>query len=232
MKLFEYLILKYGYLGLFIVNIISSSSIFLPVPGYLAVMVVSGELNPIGIALSAGSGAAIGELTGYFLGIGGKKLINERFKRSGSHPELEAAKRIFARYGALAVFAFAATPLPFDLIGITCGTLDFDLKLFFFATFFGKTLKYLLLAYTGRGLFGVGESLLEGKLDFNSLILVLFLAVLMVIPLIYWNMLVSKLKHDQPSEAKTEGSEKKAAVKASILRRSISKMLSWYNYYP
>ena len=224
MELFIYLVSKYGYLGLFIVNALSSASIFLPIPGYLAVLVVSAELNPIGVALSAGLGSSVGELTGYFLGLGGKKLINDRSKRSGKpNLELEAARRIFARYGAFAIFAFAATPLPFDLIGIACGTFGFDMRLFFLATFFGKTIKYLLLAYTGRGLFGVFQSFLEGRLNLSSLILVFLLVVLMVIPLVYWNILVSKLKREQPQEVKTEGSPEEAIAEDNALRRSISK---------
>ncbi len=208
-ELFRYLIASYGYFGLFLVQAISSASIFIPVPGYLAILVAGAKWNPIGVAISSGLGSAVGEFTGYLLGVGGMKMIGERSERvRGYRPEIEAASRIFTQYGSTAIFLFAATPLPFDLAGILCGTLGIEPGIFFAATLAGKTMKFLLVAFTGKGLFEVFQSLLEGKFDFYSLAIVLILTLLMVGPLLYWRTLVDRLRRagsmgrDVPSEGK------------------------------
>ncbi|MBL7118570.1 DedA family protein [Candidatus Bathyarchaeota archaeon] len=199
-ELFRYLIDEYGYFGIFLVQLISSASIFFPVPGYVVVFVAGAKLNAFRAAVASGFGSAIGELSGYILGLGGKKLIGDR-------SELEAARRIFSRYGAGAIFLFAATPLPFDLAGIVCGTLKVDLRLFFFMTFIGKVTLSLLMVYTGRGTFEIFQSLIEGEFNTYSLLLVLFLVVLMIGPVVYWKILVDRLRGDQSSGARTADPE-------------------------
>ncbi len=199
-ELFRHLIFTYGYLGIFLVQLISSVSIFLPVPGYVAVFVAGTRLNPFRAAVASGLGSTVGEFSGYLLGMGGKKLIGDR-------SELEAARTVFSRYGAGAIFLFAATPLPFDLAGIICGTLKFDPRLFFIMTFAGKTTLSLLMAYTGKGLFEMFQSLIEGRFDVYSLLLVTLLTLLMIGPVVYWKILVDQLKDDQSNEAGTADPE-------------------------
>jgi len=211
--LFRFLISEYSYLGLFLVEAISSASIFIPVPGYLAVLLAGAKLNPFGVAVASGLGSTVGELTGYLLGMGGMKLIGDRSDYVRRHSsELEAARRIFSRYGPSAIFIFAATPLPFDLAGILCGTLGFDLKIFFLGTFAGKTMKFLLLAYAGRGLFEMTQSLLEGKINMHSLFLLVLMTVLMIGPLVYWKILVDKLRRGQPNETGTADTKEDAST--------------------
>ena len=204
-----FLIANYGYLGLFLVQVISSASILIPVPGYIAILVAGARLNPLGIAISSGLGSAVGEFTGYMLGVGGMKLAGDRFDQIGDRfdqigdrfdqikahrSEIEAATRIFIQYQSGAIFLFAATALPFDLAGILCGTLGIDPSTFFVATLAGKTTKFLLIAYTGKNLFEVFQSLIEGTFDFSSLLLVAFLTLLLIGPLFYWRTLVERLR--------------------------------------
>lgn len=199
-ELFRYLVSNYSYLGLFIVQVISSASILIPVPGYLAILVAGARLNPLGVAISSGLGSAVGEFTGYMLGVGGMKVAGDRFEKLQAYrSEIEAATRIFSQYQSSAIFIFAATALPFDLAGILCGTLGIDPRTFFVATLAGKTTKFLLLAYTGKNLFEVFQSLIEGTFDFSSLLLVAFLTILMIGPLFYWRTLVERLKQMRPS---------------------------------
>jgi CBS domain-containing protein len=184
--LFRFLISEYSYIGLFLVQVISSASILVPVPGYVAVFVAGAKLNPLGIALSSGLGSAVGELSGYILGSEGMKLIQKRSMRLQEYmDEFESLKSIMTRYGAGAILFFAAAPLPFDLAGILFGTFGYDLNIFFMLTFVGKTIKYLLVAFSGKGLFDLFQSSLEGRLDIYSLLLVVLIILLVVGPLIY-----------------------------------------------
>ncbi len=198
-----YLIANYSYVGLFIVQVISSASILIPVPGYIAILVAGARLNPLGIAISSGLGSAVGEFTGYMLGVGGMKLAGDKFEKVKAYrSEIEAARKIFTQYQSGAIFLFAATALPFDLAGILCGTLGIDPSTFFVATVAGKTTKFLLIAYTGKNLFEVFQSLLEGTFDYYSLFLVALLTLLMVGPLFYWRTLVERLRNLRPGTEK------------------------------
>ena len=54
-----------GLLGIFIINIIGSATVFLPAPG-IATVVAGGFLyNPLFVAIIAGVGSAIGDMVGY-----------------------------------------------------------------------------------------------------------------------------------------------------------------------
>ena len=54
----------------------------------------------------------------------------------------------------MVIFVFAATPLPFDVIGLFCGVVRYPAKKFFIATLIGKIIKYLVIAYAG--FYGMG----------------------------------------------------------------------------
>jgi membrane protein DedA with SNARE-associated domain len=103
-------------------------------------------LNPFIVGISAGLGSAIGELTGYFLGAGGRHIVEKKWKRSKRAKWLE---KKFNEYGFLTILVAALLPFPFDIIGILSGMSNYNLKKFFIATFIGKSLKTLFIAYSG-----------------------------------------------------------------------------------
>jgi membrane protein YqaA with SNARE-associated domain len=192
-----YLVSTYGYFGVFLVELISSSSILFPLHGYLVVIAAGTVLNPFLVAICAGLGAAVGELTGYILGVGGGKLIGKA--------ELESARRMYTKYGLWTIFLFASTPLPFDVIGILCGTLRVDLRIFFLMTFVGKASLYTLLAYTGRGTLSLVKSLLRGQIDLYSIAFLTLLILTFLVPLIYWRLSTRKPQTANEDEASFKG---------------------------
>jgi membrane protein YqaA with SNARE-associated domain len=66
--------------------------------------------EPLLIALAAAIGEAIGEFSGYLLGFGSRKAITGRYKKN-----VDFLIKVFNKYGSIAIFAFALTPLPDDL---------------------------------------------------------------------------------------------------------------------
>ena len=173
----------YGYLGIFAAMAITSASILLPIPGYITIIFASPFLNPYLMAIAAGSGAAIGELSSYLLGLGGRKVIGER-------RELDAAKSVYSRYGSWTIFLFAATPLPFDIIGIICGALEVNLKLFFCLTLAGKITLYMLLAQTGSRAFDAINEIIEGNLSPSTTFFLIIALISIIIPLILWKVIL------------------------------------------
>ncbi|RLJ10083.1 MAG: hypothetical protein DRP15_01265 [Candidatus Aenigmatarchaeota archaeon] len=136
---------EWGYIGVFIISIIGNATIILPLPTFAFVFAAGFVLNPWLVGFLAGLGSAIGEFTGYVLGRGGSKLTEKRYKK-----DLLKIKKWIEKHGMFPVLVlFAATPLPDDIVGLLCGFIRYDIKRFFLATFLGKTLLHLAIAWAG-----------------------------------------------------------------------------------
>lgn len=140
------LIVSFSYLGVFLISMTSSSTIFLPFPLYVIIFAASGlGLNPLTTGIVAGIGSALGELTGYFIGVGGRYIIKERKKES----KLNYFTKLFKKYGFPVIVFTSFIPFPFDIIGIASGVTRYDIKYFLIACSIGKIAKCLLIAYAG-----------------------------------------------------------------------------------
>jgi membrane protein YqaA with SNARE-associated domain len=135
----------WGYPGLFLVNFIAAASVVLPVPSFILVFIFGGILNPWLVALVASAGNALGELSGYVIGVGGKKVIERNHRKW-----LERTKAWIEKHGIFPIIIlFGATPLPDDITGILGGVIKYDWKKFLLAVFIGKMILNLALAWAG-----------------------------------------------------------------------------------
>lgn len=136
-----------GYPGIFILSIIANSTVFVPVPGVVLTSTMAAVFNPVGVAVAAGLGAAIGELTGYMAGYSGQVVIEGR-------PRYEKLVLWMKRYGGWTIMFLAFVPNPaFDMAGIVSGALKMPLTKFLIFCAIGKILKMLLFAYAGSTIF-------------------------------------------------------------------------------
>jgi uncharacterized membrane protein YdjX (TVP38/TMEM64 family) len=134
---------NYGYLGAFLVSLVSNASIFLPVPGLLLLVALGATFNPVLVGLAGAAGGSIGEMTGYVLGYGGRGITpsNKMYAR---------AEGWMRRWGVMAVFIFSLVPLlPFDVAGMVAGVLRFPVWKFLLACWFGKAILYTGMAFAG-----------------------------------------------------------------------------------
>lgn len=138
----HYLLAKYGYLGIFLGLLASNATILVPVPGVFLLFIGGTFLNPLLVGVVGGLGGALGEMTGYLFGRAGRKFVSRE-------SEFAMARRLYDKYGYGIVYLFAATPLPFDIIGIICGLIRVDPKKFLLLVFLGKTTQYTIYAYVG-----------------------------------------------------------------------------------
>jgi len=178
---------QYGYLGLFAVSLLGATSVFIPIPSSVVIFIV-GSLQdsagnflfePLFIAVAAGSGAAIGELSGYLLGVGGRKVIGEKYKR-----KMDILMKLFQRFGPMVIFVFALTPLPDDLLFIPLGVMRYKIASAFIPALLGKFFSNLIVAYAGRwslqiigdifGAEGAGMSFLISTILAIVLLIVIF----------------------------------------------------------
>ncbi len=178
---------QYGYLGIFLISLIGATAIFIPIP-YTVVIFILGGLQdtfgnwlfePLWIAVFAGAGAAVGELSGYLLGIGGRRVISDKYKK-----KMDFLMKLFKKFGPITIFVFALTPLPDDLLFIPLGIMRYGVLRAFIPALLGKFFSNLIIAYSGRlaldivgNLFGVeggGMSLVIGTIIGIVLLVIVF----------------------------------------------------------
>jgi len=136
-----------AYLAVFIVTLLSSCTILFPAPGVALVMAAAAKWNPAIVAMVASVGGTIGELTGYYAGYLGRKIIITEYRE-----RYEQAAGWMNRYGLWAIFAFALVPiLIFDLIGLAAGALRLPVWKFLLACWAGRIVRSLIEAYFGAG---------------------------------------------------------------------------------
>lgn len=132
-----------GYPGIFVTAMISSATVLVPGPGLAIVFTMGGILHPLGVALAAGSGAAVGEISAYLAGISGRAVIERMDLYRRIKPKV-------MKYGPFAIFVLGVIPNPtFDLAGIAAGALKMTFWKFFLAVWAAQVIKMLFIAFAG-----------------------------------------------------------------------------------
>jgi membrane protein YqaA with SNARE-associated domain len=195
---------QYGYLGIFFISLLGSMSLFVPIPYTIAIFVLGGlsGFEPLWIALAAGAGASLGEFSGYLIGVGGRKAISGKYRK-----KMDFLMKLFKKFGPIAIFIFALTPLPDDLLFIPLGVMRYSLIRAFIPAFIGKFFSNLIIAYSGRwsleiistifGLEGEGSSFLVGTI----IGIILMIIVIIIMFKVDWEKRFSKYL-DSPDELK------------------------------
>lgn len=133
----------YGYPGIFLISLLSYATVLLPAPGIAIVFAMGSVFNPLGVALAAGSGAALGESIGYLAGFSGQGIV----ERS------DISDKLFAwmeRNGPLTIFIMSAVPNPFfDMAGVAAGALKMPYLRFLLWCWLGEVVKMSFFAFTG-----------------------------------------------------------------------------------
>jgi membrane protein YqaA with SNARE-associated domain len=143
-----------GYTGAFIVSFLGNATILFPFP-YIGVPFILGGIadevtsqfvfDPWIVGIIAGFGALIGEMTGYLVGYGGGKLIDEE-QRSGFKNFIESHQRATP----LVLWFLAATPIPDDVLIVPLGAARYPWWKVALPQFIGKTMFMMTIAWAGR----------------------------------------------------------------------------------
>ncbi|MEM2910662.1 MAG: VTT domain-containing protein [Nitrososphaerota archaeon] len=139
------LFVSYGYFGSFIISFLGSLIPFLPLPYLFPIVLLSMKLDPLLIGVLSGLGGSLGKVTSYMVG-----RFWRRFMSQDSKNRLEFFKSMIDKYGAVAVFLFALTPLPDDVIYIPMGIIGYGFLKFMLANCAGKVVLAIFVAYLGR----------------------------------------------------------------------------------
>lgn len=135
-----------GYAGVFGISVLGTATIFFVLPIDAIIFASGGYLNPVLAGIIAGIGTALGELSAYYVGRAGRKLVDIKRKKKKKFSKVE---RMFRKYGFWTIPIFSFTPLPMDVIGLVCGGTKYNVKKFFMGTLIGKVPRALILTIAG-----------------------------------------------------------------------------------
>jgi membrane protein DedA with SNARE-associated domain len=132
-----------GYPGVFLIALLANATVLLPAPGVAVIYALGAIFNPIGVGLAAGTGGALGELSGYLAGFSGQAVIERMEIYNRIQPWVK-------RYGGWAILVLSAIPNPFfDVAGIAAGIAKMPLRTFLFFTWIGQLIKMTMFALAG-----------------------------------------------------------------------------------
>ena len=150
-----------GYVGVFVANLASTVTVFIPVPGLTALGQVlildQGKVqNPVLVGLAGGSGMALGEITAYVAGMYGGQMAaghtvpGPRWTRRLVERAISLIDRLMDHFGMLTLFVLSVIPNPvFEIAGLTAGAVRMPFGRFMSAVFVGKVLRGITLAFLG-----------------------------------------------------------------------------------
>ena len=135
-----------GYPGIFLISLLSNATIILPVPGIIVTSAMGTIFNPFWVAIAAGTGATLGEISGYLLGFSGQGVIENK-------KWYDRICNWMRKFGDITVFLLALIPNPlFDIAGLVAGALKLPVWRFLVWTLLGKTIKMMAFAYGGASI--------------------------------------------------------------------------------
>lgn len=177
----------YGYVGIFLLGLLGSASIIVPIPYTVALLVFSmtRRFEPLPLALAAGIGSAIGKVLSYAVGFFGRKFVQKKYGG-----RLDAFLSVTSAYGPMLVFIFALTPLPDDALFIPLGLLRYDFLKFFIPSVLGKIAMCLIIAYTGEI---AGMFLTVSELAFSIVTIVLLVVIMIIMFKVDWEGIAKRL---------------------------------------
>jgi len=180
---------------------LSASGTLLPIPG-----LSPSDYRYIGLVLSTTHDNAYVMWIGLliitsdtlfaFFGYKFTKTLRKVFVTKTNKKDEDRVNAQFKKYGNIAMFLGAATPLPFTLMVYTAGALKLPRRGFLIAVFVGRALKYTLIALPIRlfnfDLIGYGKSLWSDLLE-GQFRVMHYLAISVLVMLIAW-LVLSLLK--------------------------------------
>lgn len=134
----------YGYPGIFLIALLANATVLLPAPGVAVIYAMGAIFNPFGVALAAGTGGALGEISGYLAGFSGQAVIERMEIYDRVQPWVD-------KFGGWAILVLSAIPNPFfDIAGIAAGIAKMPLRTFLVFTWVGQLIKMFLFALAGK----------------------------------------------------------------------------------
>ena len=119
----------------------------------------------------------LGGMFGYALGYwGGRPVFNFIFRNK--HEQFEGVERLYEKYGSLAVFFSAFTPIPYKIFTIASGILSMNFWKFCIASFFGRGLRFFIVSIVLMLFGGAIKHYIEWVILGVTILIILFFVIL------------------------------------------------------
>ena len=142
---------EYGYLGVFLVNVISSAALIVPGPSIIVVLAMGSVLNPFIVGAIAGLGEGVGALASYSLGYHGRIVVMDSINSSDRYHKVYTKIEKWMKYhGELTLFISSAVVNPlFAPIGMAAAAVRYPRWKYFLICWGGRTVKGIIIALIG-----------------------------------------------------------------------------------
>jgi membrane protein DedA with SNARE-associated domain len=184
-----------GYIGLFAISFIASIIVFIPIPFFpiLALMSIDKDFDPHLLAFSSAIGATLAKTIIFYSSFYGRRFISRESK-----VKMKPLQRLLKRYGWYASFIAAATPIPDDIVYVPLGLAKYNPWLFFTSCFAGKMLISEAIVWGARMGFNMLEYLesnMNGQLFYATVIATIAVTAFLIYFMIKadWSRLVGKV---------------------------------------
>jgi len=172
----------YGYLGLFGASFLGSLLLFVPMPYFFLVVIASTSSNfdPTIIGIVSAIGATTAKVIIFQLSYTGSKLMSK-----SAENRLRPFMRLVSKYGGIAAFLAAITPIPDDLIYIPLGLARYGRMKFILFTLAGKIIFTMSIAWGVRLSLDYISFFITDVSDTNGAILITMIFFVLAIITIY-----------------------------------------------
>jgi membrane protein DedA with SNARE-associated domain len=184
-----------GYIGLFAISFIASIIVFVPIPFFpiLALMSIDKDFDPHLLAFSSAIGATLAKTIIFYSSFYGRRFISRESK-----VKMKPLQRLLKRYGWYASFIAAATPIPDDIVYVPLGLAKYNPWLFFTSCFAGKMVISEAIVWGTRMGFNMLEYLesnMNGQLFYATVIATIAVTAFLIYFMIKadWSRLVGKV---------------------------------------
>ncbi len=184
-----------GYIGLFAISFIASIIVFVPIPFFpiLALMSIDKDFDPHLLAFSSAIGATLAKTIIFYSSFYGRRFISRESK-----VKMKPLQRFLKRYGWYASFIAAATPIPDDMVYVPLGLAKYNPWLFFTSCFAGKMVISEAIVWGTRMGFNMLEYLesnMNGQLVYATVIATIAVTAFLVYFMIKvdWSRLIGKV---------------------------------------
>src|SRR3989344_1123161 len=136
-----------GLLGIFLINLASTSTFFVSGPAFLTVIAGGSIYPPLLVALIASIGTALGDTLSFFFGYSTRHIALKKFEEKLWFKVLED---VFKAYGGIMIFFFSLIPNPFfDGMALIAGAFKYDIKKYLVIVLVARFLRFTVLAQIG-----------------------------------------------------------------------------------